>query len=256
MPKRIKPEGEELEAWCRLWDSATHNEKMDLADEYGVSYDTTKHWRSESTNVVPRLQREEEPRMQVTVDELLAMRPAVNLDFVFFDLESSNLKADYSILLSAAIKPFGRPSVVFRSDDYPSWMENRADDKAITIDIANELKKHAIIVTHYGDRFDMPFLRAKMLHHGVEPLPQMFGVDTWKIARNNFQISSRRLKNLARYFDIGEKEQVEGDLWMAAAYSGSREAMDRIVAHNIRDVEVLEKLGCLTFPYLRSIPKL
>ena len=95
-----------------------------------------------------------------------------------------------------------------------------------------------------------------MVKHNLEPLPPMFGIDTWRIAKNNFQVSSRRLQNLVRFFDVGAKGQVEGGLWMSAAYDGSREAMDEIVKHNIVDVEVLEKLACISFPYLKSIPKL
>lgn len=43
---------------------------------------------------------------------------------------------------------------------------------------------------------------------------------------------------------------------MEAAYSGSKEAMDKIVAHNIQDCILLEKLACLTFPFIKSIPRL
>ena len=220
-----------------------------------VTYDTAKHWRSEG-EVPTRKHVNEEPRMTVTTPELLAMNPAVNLDFVCFDLETSNLKADFSVLLAACIKPFGQESIVFRADDYPEWEHYRADDSKITRDIAKELRKHAIVIGHYSQKFDLPYLRAKMVKHNLEPLPPMFGIDTWRIAKNNFQVSSRRLQNLVRFFDVGAKGQVEGGLWMSAAYDGSREAMDEIVKHNIVDVEVLEKLACISFPYLKSIPKL
>jgi len=180
----------------------------------------------------------------------------VNLDFACFDIETSNLQADFSILLTACIKPYGQEPFVFRADNYPEWQTDRANDYQITKAIAEELRKHAIIVTHYGLYFDVPFLRAKMVKHSLEPLPQMFAIDTWSIARKNYKVTSRRLKNLVDFFDIGEKEPVEGELWMKAAYNGSKEAMDRIVQHNIRDVEVLEKLACISFPYLKSIPKL
>lgn len=244
---------EEWITWCSRWDNSGHQGKLLIAKEYGITYDSARHWRSDAP--IP-IQSKDAPRMQVNVDELLGMRPAVNLDFVSFDIETSNLKADFSIMLSAVIKPYGQEPIVFRADDYPTWESNRADDKQIVEDIANELSKHAIVITHYGSGFDIPFLRAKMVRHGLAPLPQMFAVDSWRIARRNFQVSSRRLKNLARFFDIGKKDQVEGDLWMAAAYDGNKEAMDAIVEHNIRDCEVLEKLTCISFPYLRSIPKL
>lgn len=254
MTNKKRPEGEDFVAWCTAWDETDHDGKLLLAKSFGVTYDTAKHWRSEG--VVPTRKQVKEPKMTVTVPELLAMRPSVNLDFVCFDLETSNLNADFSILLTACIKPYGQETIVFRADDYPTWEKERANDSQITKDIAKELRRHAIVIGHYSQKFDIPFLRAKMTKHGLEPLPPMFGIDSWRIAKNNFKVSSRRLGNLATYFDIGEKEPVEGGLWMEAAYNGSREAMDRVVAHNTVDVEVLERLACISFPYLRSIPRL
>lgn len=254
MPNRKKPIGQEWDDFVERWDASNHEGKLALAADYEVTYDSAKHWRSEgATNPIGN--GETKP-MRMSVEDLLKTRPAVNLDFCSFDVETSNLTADFSILLSAVIKPFGCPPIVFRADDYPAWIANRANDRQIVEDIVAELRKHAIIVSHYGSKFDIRYLRAKMVHHGLEPLPPMFGVDSWRIAKDNFQVSSRRLKNLGTYFNIGEKEPVDGALWMEAAYGGNREAMDRIVSHNIVDCEVLEKLAAITFPLLKSIPKL
>uniref|UniRef100_A0A6H2A104 Putative RNase_H superfamily protein n=1 Tax=viral metagenome TaxID=1070528 RepID=A0A6H2A104_9ZZZZ len=255
MTKRKRPEGEEFEDFCKQWDENDHEHKIRLAADYGVTYDTMKHWRSES-EVPTRKQVRPEERMVVTEDELLGMRPSVQLDFVCFDIETSNLNADFSILLSAAIKPFGKPPIMFRADDYPTWETNKANDSMITFDISEELKKHAIVIGHYSQKFDIPFLRAKMAKHHLEPLPPMFGIDSWRIAKNNFKVSSRRLKNLASYFEVGDKEGVDGGLWMEAAYNGDKEALDKIVEHNIIDVAVLERLAAISFPFLKSIPRL
>ena len=253
MAARKKPTGVAWDSFLESWRHNTHGGKVMLAETWGVTYDTAKHWVSDAGEASPIPKA---PTMRVTVDDLLNTRPAINLDFVCFDIETSNLKADFSILLTGCIKVYGMSAMVFRADSYPDWVNNRADDRAIVSDVAEELRKHAIVVTHFGAGFDIPYLRAKMVKHNLPPLPLMFGIDSWKIAKTNFQVSSRRLKNLASFFDIGEKEQVEGELWMEAAYSGSKEAMDKIVEHNTKDVEVLEKLACLSFPYLKSIPKL
>lgn len=254
MANKKKPEGERWKEFVDAWYNSTHENKVKLAQSVGVSYDTAKHWVSESGST--RKQVKSEQRMIVTIPELLSLRPSVHLDFACFDLETSNLNADFSIILSACIKSYGQEPVVFRADHYHDWVDDRANDACITRDIAEELKKHAVIITHYGVYFDIPFLRAKMVKHNLEPLPQMFAVDTWQIARKNFKVSSRRLQGMSNFFDLGEKEAVEGGLWMEAAYNGSTEAIDKIVAHNIKDVEILEKLACVSFPYLKSIPKL
>lgn len=243
--------------WAIMWDGCNHQGKLDICEMHHITYDTGKHWRSEFN--IPHLPIASTPTVDKpvdTIEEFLRLRPSISLDFASFDIETSNLKADFSIVLSAVIKPFGRPPVVFRADNYPNWEKNRNHDKAIVIDIANELIKHAIIVTHYGTGFDIPYLKAKMTYHGLQPLPPRFMVDSYQIAKRNFATSRRRLETLGEYFGLGKKSAVEGVLWVDAAYGGDRKSMDAIVEHNIVDCEILEKLAALTFEYLKSIPKM
>ena len=260
MATRRKPCGPEYAEFVTDWKGADHKGKIALAERYGVTYDSAKHWVMEGPSD-PAPTPEPEPEVEVyesdVLDELLMMPSKINLDFVSFDLETSNLKADFSILLSAVVKPYGQTPVVFRADAYPAWQNDRSNDYAIVRDIATELAKHAVIITHYGSsgHFDLPYLRAKMVKHGLPILPPMFGIDTYRIAKANFAVSSRRLKSLGYYFGLGDKTDVEGSLWNEAAYNGSKEALDQIVEHNVQDCVLLENLAALGFPYLKSIPK-
>uniref|UniRef100_A0A6M3KUZ6 Putative RNase_H superfamily protein n=1 Tax=viral metagenome TaxID=1070528 RepID=A0A6M3KUZ6_9ZZZZ len=251
--KQKRPIGQEWEQLVTAWYDANHAGKIAIARAYGATYGTLKHWISDQGAT----QKKEESRsMQMNVKELLGMTPAKNLDFVMFDLETSGFDADWDILLTCAIKPFGQPTKTWRADVYPTWATERANDRQMTIDIATELATHAVVIGHYSSKFDVKFLRAKMIRHGLEPLPPMFGLDTWKIALDNFKVSNRRMRSLANFVGIGEKEEVDGTRWMRAAFNGDTKAMDAILAHNILDVEILEKLACLSFGYVKSIPRL
>lgn len=255
--QRKKPEGELWERLVKTWNSSNHEGKMNLVKEFNTTYGTMKHWLSDSgfaNNGEGR--KPEELKGNLNVADIIALKPAVELDFVCFDLETSNLKADFSVTLTGCIKPFGKEAKIFRADNYKTWEKNRADDSHIITDISNELRKHAVVVTHYGTGFDIPFLRAKMVKHGLEPLPPMFALDSYLVAKANFQVGSRKLSSLAAYFDLGEKTEVEGGLWMKAAYDGDKKAMDLIVDHNVQDCIILEKLACLSFPFLKSIRRL
>ena len=261
---RKKPMGEEYELFALEWSLGSHNDKIRLAGKYNVSYDTAKHWVSEGSTdprgVVTELVEPDAPSLipEVTegVNEIRSLRSKVNLDFVSFDLETTDLKADFAIILCACIKPFGGKPITFRGDQYPTWKDDRANDGLIVKDIADELRKHAIVMTHYGTGFDIPFLRAKMMHEGLEPLPSMFQIDTFRIAKNNFKVSSRGLKNLVYYAGVGAKGGVERCMWERASLNGDKKAMDDIVAYNILDCEVLESLAMVSFPYLKSIRKM
>ena len=254
-----KPTGEEYDAWVHRWDAASHQEKLLMCEEYEITYDSARHWRSASPISQPM------PPAPVKLLEPISAAPffdvdnkyKIDLDFVSFDIETTNLTADFSVVLCTCIKPFGKEALVFRADKLNlKWATQRKDDSAVIAATADELSKHAIVLTHYGQKFDIPYLRAKMVHQGLKPLPPMFGIDTWRIAKNNFKISSRRLANLGAYFEQGAKSGVEGNLWMEAGMNGSIEAMDAIVAHCIRDVQLLEDVARLSFPYMKSIPKL
>lgn len=181
----------------------------------------------------------------------------VQLDFISFDLETTNLTADFSVLLSSVIKPFGQDPVVFRADELnPEWATNRKNDRAIVLATRNELAKHAVVIGHYMLGFDIPYLKAKLAYWQLEPLPALFGFDTYYTARTAFRVSSRRLQNLAAYFGLGEKHEVRGELWMKAGMDGDIDAMNEIVEHNVQDCVILEKLAQICFPYLRSLRKI
>jgi len=262
---RKKPYGQEFIDWCRSWDDADHAGKVKLCEDCGVSYEVGRHWRSDC--VLPKKEKPEKPepedkgidtaaRSASAMSEILGMQPKIELDFVSFDIETSNLTADFSIMLTACIKPFGKESMVFRGDIYPDWHTNRVNDQPLCEAVALELAKHAVVITHYGTGFDLPYIRTKMMKYGLPPLPVMFGVDTYSIAKANFRLSRKRLQTMAEYLNLGKKEGVEGNLWLEAAMSGSKEAMDSIVEHNILDVEILEKLAAISFPYMRSMRRI
>ena len=258
MPSRKKPIGIEWVRFAKAWQEADHKGKIKLANDAGVTYDSAKHWISEGDTDIavpaPHIDSQIEEQEKV-VDEILSIKSKVHLDFVTFDIESSNLTADFAILLTACIKPYNCNPISFRADAYPAWESNRADDSAICRDVAQELSKHAIVVTHYGTKFDLPFIKAKMLEAEMPMLPPMFHIDTYAIAKGNFKLSRRRLETLAEYLSLGKKEGVSGALWMKAAYGGDTEALDKIMAHNVQDCYLLEKLACMCFSYLKSIPK-
>lgn len=254
MVQRKKPSGDEWEALVVNYYSTDHGGKLELAKRHGITYDSLKHWLSEGRTDQP-LVVTELPQEPDIVQEILSLKASTELDFVMFDLETTNFKADFSVVLCGCIKPYGEPTQVFRFDDYKEWETERANDYHIVKDIAEELSKHAVVVTHYGTGFDIRYLRAKLTAYGLPDVPTMFHVDTYSIAKQNFLVSSRRLEALARYFKLGEKSRVDGQLWMDAAMNGSKEAMDAIVQHNIVDCEVLEKLACVSFRYLKSMRK-
>lgn len=159
-----------------------------------------------------------------------------------FDLETSNLNANFGIILCAVIKPFDGPCTILRGDSYRSWRKKRSDDSALCRDIRAELERYDIWIAHNGTNFDIPFLRTRLMRTG-ERLAQPKIVDPVKLARRYLRLGYNSLEQVAAQFGYYGKTKVEGRYWMEAVLDGSVEAMDYIVAHCVADVKLLEKVA-------------
>ena len=171
------------------------------------------------------------------------------MEVAVWDIETSNLKADFAVLLCAGIKPVGKePIMLYRG-------RSGINDKKLAYSIKIELEKYDILVGYYTLGFDLKFLNIPLLYWGYEPLRPKFHIDVYRIARQLFNISNRRLATVAHFLKIEGKDHVEGELWMKAALEGDKEAIMRIIDHCKRDTEVLEKVFNRIKGTLRGISK-
>lgn len=160
-----------------------------------------------------------------------------------FDLETTNLSADFGVVLCGVVKPAeGRPKV-FRADRLNKrWATTRSDDSAVVAAIVQELSQYDIWIAHNGNRFDVPFLRTRLAKWNMEALPSKKLIDPVFLARNKLRMSWNSLEALAKFLGVNSKTEVSGDQWLQAALDGSRRAMQYIVEHCVQDVLVLEKI--------------
>lgn len=107
------------------------------------------------------------------------------------------------------------------------------------------------VVAHNGDRFDVKWLRARIVHHGLSPLPPFIQIDTKKIAKAAFYFNSNKLAYLATYLGIGQKIKTEFGLWKDCL-KGDVKALAKMVRYNKRDVRLLEKVYDRLVPHLPS----
>jgi hypothetical protein len=126
-------------------------------------------------------------------------------------------------------------------------------DKRVVESCIKELLKFDRIVTHYGDRCDLPLLRTRAIINRIEFPP--YGVwkstDLWKIAKVKLCISSNSQKVLAKTISGStEKTNVESDIWLAAV-RGEQRALNTIIDHCRRDVRDLERNAKALFKYVK-----
>jgi uncharacterized protein YprB with RNaseH-like and TPR domain len=164
----------------------------------------------------------------------------------FYDIETSNLDADFGVILSYAIKTAGK-------DEYLEGCIKKADifkakagdeDRQVVKQLVADLQKYDLLIGYYSSRFDMPFIRTRALTCGID-FPEYGAIkhiDLYFTVRGKFKLSSNRLENACRVI-LGktEKTRVDGKYWRAAT-RGNVSALKYITEHNRYDVDDLEKL--------------
>jgi uncharacterized protein YprB with RNaseH-like and TPR domain len=144
-----------------------------------------------------------------------------------FDLETSNLDADFGIVLCGVIKAQGKTTKVFRGDAYPTWRRRRSDDRLILQDLCGELERYDVWCAHNGRDFDVKFLRTRLARWGLPPLVKRKLIDPLLLARNKFRMSYHSLDSLARMLNLPPKTPLRGPVWVEAALDGSRRPSTR-----------------------------
>lgn len=99
-------------------------------------------------------------------------------------------------------------------------------------------------MTYYGARYDVPFLRTRCLHHGLDfpPFGSIFHTDVYFAVRSKLKLYRNRLEAACDLLGIPSKgHRLTPKVWMAAA-TGDKKAIDFVLAHNVEDVISLEML--------------
>jgi uncharacterized protein YprB with RNaseH-like and TPR domain len=166
----------------------------------------------------------------------------------YFDIETTNLNADFAFMLSYCIKVRGKDEIiknVIRTDEIHDG-DNPILDKRIVQDLINDLKRFKRVYVYYGADgrgLDVPFSRTRALANKLDFIP--YGLiqvcDIWYIARSKLRLSHKRLDNVCDLLGIEGKNHLDGKTWILAT-TGNQKALDYVLDHNERDVVILEKV--------------
>jgi uncharacterized protein YprB with RNaseH-like and TPR domain len=180
------------------------------------------------------------------------------LSTAIVDLETSDLDADKAVLLVACVKSsFCKNIIKLRIDeeDKPTWdVGLRGHDYSIVAHTAGILSEHDVVVAHNGTRFDIPFLRTRMLKHKLKRLPDLKIVDPCSILFRKFKMRSNSLAAAIDFLGLREKKTpLNMAVWMNAILNGSKAALDEITKHCVQDVKALEGVFTAVKPYIKLL---
>lgn len=131
--------------------------------------------------------------------------------------------------------------------------EDHTDDLPIVETLHHTLSQADAIVAHNGNAFDLKKFNARVIKHGLEPLPYIPLIDTLKIARAHFKFTSNRLDYLGDFLEVGRKVETEKGLWMKCL-NGDKGAIKRMLKYNRGDITLLEDVYMKLRPFDRQHP--
>lgn len=168
----------------------------------------------------------------------------------FLDIETTNLKANWGIVLSYCIK--SKDGLIKRLID-PKDIKKGIFDKNLLKNLNKDIMKFDRIVTYYGARFDIPFLRTRCVHFGLD-FPMFQAVhhsDLYDIIKRKFNLHRKSLDVACTFFGIEAKgHRLTPEVWLKCM-SGDQKALEYVLTHNIEDVESTEKLWNTVTDYAR-----
>ena len=159
----------------------------------------------------------------------------------FLDIETTNLKADFGIMLSWCIYDLQTDEIYY---DYISVEDIETDvaDKRIVQTLVDTLWKYDRIVGHYSTYFDVPFIRTRAIINDVDfPLyGNLFHTDTWKMARQKLCLHSNRQDSVAQAVQHKSvKTRINPDTWAKVLFGSKKQRtvlIKEVLHHNEMDV--------------------
>ncbi|HCO82523.1 MAG TPA: hypothetical protein DIT95_03190, partial [Arenibacter sp.] len=116
-------------------------------------------------------------------------------------------------------------------------------DKRIVEMLCEELNNYDTLLTYYGTRFDIPFIRTRAIDNNIR-FPfyrEVSHKDLYYQVRSKLRLNSNSLKTATEFLGIRGKTKLDPRIWRDATY-GDGDALQTVLAHNIADVVILERL--------------
>lgn len=140
--------------------------------------------------------------------------------------------------------------------NHATYKVRPTDDREIVRSIWKLIDDADIVVAHNGANFDIKWLNALFLKHGMRPPASYKVVDTLTEAKSIGRFISNKLEWLVKKLEVGAKMDTGGfELW-TGCMSGDKRAWVKMITYNRKDVLILEKLYLKLRPFMKRHPNL
>lgn len=161
---------------------------------------------------------------------------------------------DYQVL-TVSWKWLGEDKVhSIGQDDMPKYSPGKLDDFYVIAQLWKLFDEADVVIAHNGDRFDQKKARGRMLLNDFLPPAPFKTIDTLKVARKYFALTSNRLGELGKALGLGDKLETGGfELWRGCM-EGAQDAWDKMKLYNEQDVALLERVYLKLRPWIENHP--
>lgn len=185
----------------------------------------------------------------------LAERPAGNgkVKRLFWDLETSpnvglfftagfglNINPD-AIVIERKIICIGYKWEGEKKVHVIRWDKNQ-DDRQMLIEFSKIANEADEMIFHYGNHFDLPWFRTRILYHKLPPIPIYKTIDTKALASKYFYFNSNKLDYISQFLGHGRKLHTEFELWKKILIDKCEKSLDYMCKYCGIDVIRLESV--------------
>ena len=175
----------------------------------------------------------------------------------YLDIESTGLKGNWDFMLAYCLKAQG--GEILGRHLTQQEITHYKFDKDLTKELISNVNKFDRVITYYGTKFDIPFIKTRAEKWGLNfpSYRDLWATDVYYIAKANLLLHSTRLMHVCDLLGIPSKgHKLDPDIWQKAQ-SGHVPSLEWIFQHCSEDVISLEmaheRLKKYTLPAKRSI---
>lgn len=169
----------------------------------------------------------------------------------FFDIETSDLNADWGFVLSYCIK-HEDGKIIKRCITPEEVLNHKLRDHRLVKLFAEDVKLFDALVVYYGkdtggryQRHDIPFMRTRFehwKHKGFPKQKEISVIDMYDVAKSKLKLKRNSMQHVCNFLGIVNKTSPHDfGIWQRAR-DGNKAALKHILVHNIEDVITTEEL--------------
>lgn len=168
------------------------------------------------------------------------------------NISTDNIKSDWFMLTWAAKWLFEKK--VYSGRVTPNEAKKN-NDKRIVKSLLDLLNEADIVITHNGDRFDLPRINTRAIINKLLPPMPYISIDTLKVAKRHFNFTSNKLDYINKVLGLPQKSETNMELWRNC-FNGDESALKAMEKYNINDVIIHEQTYLTMRPFIRPHPNI